>query len=199
VDFAIGCTYKYLNGGPGSPAFIFIARRHHGVAQQPLSGWWGHADPFAFERDYRPAKDVRQMLSGTQPIISLAVTEVGIDLFLEADMAAVRRKSENLTSLFIELVESRCADFEFGLVSPREASLRGSQVSLNHEHGFAIIQALMARDVIGDFRAPRNMRFGFTPLYTAYTDVWDAVQQLVEIMESQEWRREEFNRRGAVT
>ena len=199
VDFAIGCTYKYLNGGPGSPAFIFIARRHHGVAQQPLSGWWGHADPFAFERDYRPAKDVRQMLSGTQPIISLAVTEVGIDLFLEADMAAVRRKSENLTSLFIELVESRCADFEFGLVSPREASLRGSQVSLHHEQGFAIIQALMARNVIGDFRAPLNMRFGFTPLYTSYTDLWDAVQQLVEVMETQEWRREEFNRRGAVT
>jgi kynureninase len=199
VDFAVGCSYKYLNGGPGSPGFVFIAGRHHGVAHQPLSGWWGHADPFAFERDYRPAKDVRQMLSGTQPIISLAVAEVGIDLFLEADMAAVRRKSENLTSLFIELVESRCADFEFGLVSPRQASLRGSQVSLNHEQGFAIIQALMARNVIGDFRAPLNMRFGFTPLYTAYTDVWDAVQQLVEIMEAQEWRRDEFNRRGAVT
>ncbi len=199
VDFAIGCTYKYLNGGPGSPAFIYVAERHHGYARQPLTGWWGHAEPFAFERDYRPSTSIRQMLSGTQPILSLAVTEVGVDIFLRADMSQVRKKSQALTSLFIDLVDQRCAQFEFGLVSPRDPERRGSQVSLNHEQGYAIIQALIARGVVGDFRAPLNMRFGFTPLYIGYADVWDAVQQLLEIMESEQWRLPEFNQRGAVT
>ncbi|MBE9539613.1 MAG: kynureninase, partial [Proteobacteria bacterium] len=199
ADFAIGCTYKYLNGGPGSPAFIFAAKRHQGSARQPLTGWWGHADPFAFERNYRPASNIRQMLSGTQPILSLAVAEVGIDLFLRADMAEVRKKSQALTGLFINLIDQRCGDHDFHLISPRDAQRRGSQVSLDHEHGYAIVQALIARGVIGDFRAPQNMRFGFAPLYVGYTDVWDAVQHLVEIMTDQEWRREEFNRRVAVT
>ena len=199
ADFAIGCTYKYLNGGPGSPAFIFAAKRHQGSARQPLTGWWGHADPFAFERDYRPAGNIRQMLSGTQPILSLAVAEVGIDVFLRADMAEIRKKSQALTGLFIDLIEQRCGDHDFHLVSPRDAQRRGSQVSLDHEQGYAIVQALIGRGVIGDFRAPQNMRFGFTPLYLGYTDVWDAVQHLVEIMTDQEWRREKFNRRAAVT
>jgi len=199
ADFAIGCTYKYLNGGPGSPAFIFAAKRHQGMARQPLTGWWGHADPFAFERDYRPASNIRQMLSGTQPILSLAVAEVGIDLFLRADMVEIRKKSQALTGLFIDLIEQRCGDHDFVLVSPRDAQRRGSQVSLDHEQGYAIVQALIGRGVIGDFRAPQTMRFGFTPLYTGYTDVWGAVQHLVEIMADQEWRREEFNRRVAVT
>tara|TARA_R110002110_G_scaffold91264_2_gene237514 strand:- start:136690 stop:137964 length:1275 start_codon:yes stop_codon:yes gene_type:complete len=199
ADFAVGCTYKYLNGGPGSPGFIFAAKRHHGIARQPLTGWWGHAAPFSFERDYRPSPGIRQMLSGTQPIISLAVMEVGVDMFLQVDMSAVRSKSQALTSLFIDLVDQRCSDFDFGLVSPRDAERRGSQVSLNHEQGYPIVQALIARDVIGDFRAPANMRFGFTPLYTSFCDVWDAVEQLVQIMQSKEWQREEFNRRGAVT
>jgi kynureninase len=199
ADFAIGCTYKYLNGGPGSPAFIYAARRHQSQARQPLTGWWGHAAPFAFERDYRPAGNIRQMLSGTQPMLSLAVTEVGVDLFLQADMTQVRSKSQALTGLFIDLVDQRCADYGFELVSPRNADLRGSQVSLNHEQGYAIVQALIARGVIGDFRAPRNMRFGFTPLYIGYCDVWDAVEHLVQIMGTKEWRREEFNQLGAVT
>ena len=199
ADFAIGCTYKYLNGGPGSPAFIFAARRHQGVALQPLTGWWGHADPFAFERDYRPADTIRQMLSGTQPMVSLALTEVGLDMFLEADMARVRAKSQALTGLFMDLVDQRCGDYGFTHVSPRDPNRRGSQVSLNHAQGYAIVQALIARGVIGDFRAPRNMRFGFTPLYTGFTDVWDAVEQLVQIMAGNEWRRPEFNRREAVT
>ncbi len=199
VDFAVGCTYKYLNGGPGSPGFIYAARRHQGQVQQPLTGWWGHAAPFAFERDYRPADTIRQMLSGTQPILSLAVAEVGIDIFLRANMSAIRRKSQALTGLFIELVEQRCENFGFSLVSPREAERRGSQVSLNHEQGYAIVQALIARGVVGDFRAPMNMRFGFAPLYNSYVDVWDAVEQLHAIMHSEEWQREEFNRRGAVT
>jgi kynureninase len=199
VDFAVGCTYKYLNGGPGSPGFIYTARRHHGQVKQPLTGWWGHADPFAFERDYRPATTIRQMLSGTQPILSLAVAEVGIDMFLRADMTAIRCKSQALTALFIELVEQRCQGFGFSLVSPRDDARRGSQVSLNHAQGYAIVQALIARGVVGDFRAPMNMRFGFAPLYNSYVDVWDAVEHLYAIMTSEEWRRAEFNQRGAVT
>jgi len=199
ADFAIGCTYKYLNGGPGSPGFIFAAKRHQGVVQQPLTGWWGHAAPFAFERDYRPNDGVRQMLSGTQSILSMAVTEVGLDLFLEADMAQVRDKSKGLTTLFIDLIKQRCEGYGFSLVSSRDADKRGSQVSINHEQGYPIMQALIARGVIGDFRAPLNMRFGFAPLYIGYADVWDAVEHLVQVMESEEWRREEFNQRGAVT
>ncbi|MFT5710955.1 MAG: kynureninase [Halioglobus sp.] len=199
VDFAIGCTYKYLNGGPGSPAFVYAASRHQGKVQQPLTGWWGHADPFAFERDYRPATNIRQMLSGTQGILSLALTEVGLDLALQADMALVREKSMALTSLFISLVEQCCAGQNLSLVSPRDAEKRGSQVSLSHPQGFAIVQALIARGVIGDFRAPMNMRFGFAPLYIGYADVWDAVQHLSQIMQGQEWQREDFNQRSAVT
>lgn len=199
VDFAIGCTYKYLNGGPGSPAFIYVAKRHQGRARQPLTGWWGHAEPFAFERDYRPAGDIRQMLTGTQAMLSLAIAEVGVDLFLRANMRQVRQKSQALTGLFIDLVEQRCGDHGFSLASPREANRRGSQVSLNHAQGYAIVQAMIARGVVGDFRAPLNMRFGFTPLYVGYADVWDAVEQLHQIMESGEWQGEEFNQRGAVT
>jgi kynureninase len=199
VDFAIGCSYKYLNGGPGSPAFIFAASRHHGIALQPLTGWWGHAEPFAFERDYRPAGTIRQMLSGTQPIVSLALMEVGLDLFLRADMAAVRAKSQALTSLFIALVDRRCGQYGFDLASPREVRRRGSQVSLRHEQGYAIVRALIARGVVGDFRAPDNMRFGFAPLYNSFADVWQAVEALVQIMASAEWRRPEFNSRQAVT
>jgi kynureninase len=199
VDFAIGCSYKYLNGGPGGPAFIFVAKRHQGEAHQPLTGWWGHAAPFDFERDYRPSGTIRQMLSGTQPIVSLAIAEVGLDQFLRTDMAQIRKKSEALTGLFIDLVEQRCPGYGFELVSPREAERRGSQVSLNHQHGYPIVQALIARGVIGDFRAPLNMRFGFTPLYVSYADVWDAVEHLLQIMDTQEWQREEFNQRGAVT
>jgi len=199
VDFAIGCTYKYLNGGPGSPAFIFAASRHQGKVQQPLTGWWGHANPFEFERDYRPAINIRQMLSGTQGVLSMALTEVGLDLALQADMALVREKSKALTSLFIDLVEQRCAGHNLNLVSPRDAQKRGSQVSLSHQHGFAIVQALIARGVVGDFRAPMNMRFGFAPLYIGYVDVWDAVEHLSQILDSEEWRRKEFNQRSAVT
>ncbi|MCB1854789.1 MAG: kynureninase [Halieaceae bacterium] len=199
ADFAIGCSYKYLNGGPGSPAFIFAANRHHGIARQPLTGWWGHAEPFAFERDYRPSHSIRQMLSGTQPIVSLALMEVGLDLFLRADMAAVRAKSQALTSLFIDLVDQRCGPYGIEVASPRDAHRRGSQVALRHPGGYAIVQALIARGVVGDFRAPDTLRFGFAPLYTRYTDVWQAVESLVQIMLSGEWQREEFNRRGMVT
>ncbi|MCR8922821.1 kynureninase [Dasania sp. GY-MA-18] len=199
ADFAVGCTYKYLNGGPGSPGFIFAAKRHHGKALQPLTGWWGHAAPFAFERDYRPAENIGQMLSGTQPILSLAVTEVGLDIFLQVDIKQIREKSQKLTQLFIDLMEQRCGQYGFTLVSPRDASIRGSQVSFNHEHGYPVMQAMISRDVVGDFRAPKNVRFGFTPLYISYVDVWDAVDRIVDIMETNLWQQPEFNQRGAVT
>lgn len=199
VDFAVGCTYKYLNGGPGSPAYLFAARRHHGVALQPITGWWGHDQPFALYRDYAPAAGVNQMLTGTQPVISLAVAEVGIDLFLEVDIKQVRQKSVDLCDLFIELVESRCPDAGFRLISPGDSNERGSQVSFDHTEGYAVMRALIDHQVIGDFRAPATMRFGFTPLYTRYVDVWDAVERLCVVMEAEMWREPRYQERGEVT
>ena len=199
ADFAVGCTYKYLNGGPGSPGFIFAAGRHLDKYQQPLTGWWGHAEPFAFERDYRPAPGIRQLLSGTQPVLSLAVAEAGIDIMCRADMRAVRQKSMHMTDLLIELVENRCAGFGLELASPRDAASRGSQVSFHHESGLPVMQALISRGVIGDYRAPGNMRFGVTPLYLRYTDIWDAVEILWNVLETGVWREPEFSIRGPVT
>ncbi len=199
VDFAVGCTYKYLNGGAGSPGFLFAAKRHHGKALQPLTGWWGHKAPFAFDRDYTPADGIDQMLSGTQPIVSLALTEVGLDIATRADMSLVRRKSQQLGDLFIRLVEQLCGDYGFQLASPKDADRRGSQVALAHESGYAIMQALISRGIIGDYRAPDTLRFGFAPLYVSYADIWDAVSQLKDIMQNEVWKQEEFNRRLAVT
>ncbi len=199
VDMAVGCTYKYLNGGPGSQSFMFVARRHHGKAVQPLTGWWGHDVPFGFERDYRPRKDIRQFSTGTEPITSLAISEVGLDIFLRADMNEIRKKSLKLCDLFIELIEERLGDYNFKLVTPREHNRRGSQVSVSSENGFPIMQALIDFGVIGDFRAPDIMRFGFTPLYVSYVDVWDAVDRWKNIMDTKAWKREEFNQKGAVT
>jgi len=199
ADYAVGCTYKYLNGGPGSPAFIFVAERHLDRCRQPLTGWWGHAEPFAFERDYRPAADIGRMLSGTQPVLSLAVAEAGIDIMCRADMAAIRHKSVRMTDLLIELVETRCAGLGLELVSPRAARTRGSQVSFHHDGGLAVMQALISRGLIGDYRAPGNLRFGIAPLYLRYTDIWDAVQILRTVLETEAWCRPEFNRPGPVT
>ena len=199
VDFAVGCTYKYLNGGPGSPAFLFGAARHHGAAVQPLTGWWGHAAPFAFEPDSRPAGGMRQMLTGTPPVVSLALAEVGIDIVLAADIALIRDKSMRMTDLFVRLTEEHCAGFGLRLTSPREAEHRGSQVSFVHEHGYAVMQALIARGVIGDYREPDTMRFGMAPLYLRYVDLWDAVQTLRDVLETEAWRADWFRRRRAVT
>ena len=199
VDFAVGCTYKYLNGGPGSPAFVFCADRHHGKAMQPLTGWWGHAAPFDFEQDYRPAEGVRQMLCGTQSAISMALAEVGVDIFLKTDMAAIESKSRAMTTLFIELIELRCDGLGFEIETPRDPSRRGSQVALSHAHGYAIIQALIARGVVGDFRAPTTLRFGFAPLYLSFLDVWEAVEQLLQVMTNEEWREPKYQRRQPVT
>ncbi|MGN6596717.1 kynureninase [Sphingopyxis terrae] len=199
VDFAVGCTYKYLNGGPGSPAFLFAAKRHQGQALQPVTGWWGHAAPFAFEPGYRPQRDIRQFLIGTQPILSMALVEVGLDIHRAADMNVIRAKSMALTDLFIRLVEERCAGHGFTLASPREAAARGSQVSFAHADGYPIMRALIAAGVIGDFRAPDTVRFGFTPLYVGYADVWDGVDRLVTIMDGGIWKRPEHQIRDAVT
>ncbi|MDC7697088.1 kynureninase [Vogesella indigofera] len=199
ADFAVGCTYKYLNGGPGAPAFIWVAPRHQDRFWQPLSGWWGHAQPFEMRSDYQPAGGIRRFLCGTQPIVSLALLECGLDIALQADMDAVRRKSLALTDLFIELVEQRCGEHPLTLITPRDHAQRGSHVSYRHPHGFAVMQALIAAGVIGDYREPEVLRFGITPLYLGYTDIWDAVDTLKRILDSGSWDTPQFHRRGAVT
>ncbi len=197
ADFAVGCTYKYLNGGPGSPAFIWVPRRHQAQFQHPLSGWWSHARPFAMAHGFAPCDGIGRALCGTQPVVSLAMVECGLEIFEETGMDAIRAKSLALTDLFIQLVEARCAAHPLGLVTPREHARRGSQVSFTHPHGYAVMQALIARGVIGDYREPEIMRFGFTPLYTGFADVWDAVEILKDILD-----REDYDvgaERGAVT
>jgi len=238
ADFAVGCGYKYLNGGPGAPAFVWVHPRHADRFLQPLSGWWGHAAPFEFTFGYRPAPGITRYLCGTQPILSLAALECGLDVFVAAEalggMAALRRKSLALTDLFIALVEERCAGHGLGLVTPRDHAQRGSQVCLSRnasphapplrgslppegavtvlgrpgdgESGaYAIVQALIRRGVIGDFRAGDGaehadiLRFGFTPLYIGFEDVWHAVEHLKQVLETAEWQNAEFNQKHAVT
>jgi kynureninase len=198
ADFAVGCTYKYLNGGPGAPAFLYAAKRHHEGACQPLTGWWGHARPFAFERDFAPASGIRKFLCGTQPILSLAGVAAGLDAMAGAAVPVLRRKSQALAGLFIERVDALLRD-KVDIVTPREPARRGSQVSIRFEQGYAVVQAMIAKGVIGDFRAPDIMRFGFSPLYTTYTEVWDAAEVLRSCIESEPWREERFTRRAAVT
>ena len=199
ADFAVGCGYKYLNGGPGAPAFIFVPQRHQEAFIQPLSGWMGHAAPFAFEPDYRPAPGIARALCGTPPILSLAALEIGVDTVRAADMAAIRAKSMALGDLFIRLVEAQGAAVGLTLASPRDAALRGSQVSFHHADGYPVMQALIARKIIGDFRSPDILRFGFAPLYVRYVDVFDAATALIDILATRAWDRPEFRRRAAVT
>lgn len=197
ADFAVGCTYKYLNGGPGAPAFIWVPHKHQAQFDHPLSGWWGHASPFAMAPAFAPVAGIGRALCGTQPIVSLTLVECGLEIFEATDMAAVRAKSLALTDLFIALVESRCAGHPLGLVTPREHARRGSQVSFTHPHGYAVMAALIARGVIGDYREPEIMRFGFTPLYTSFADVWDAVEILKDILDRSDY--DVAAERGAVT
>ena len=199
VDLAVGCGYKYLNGGPGAPAFLYVAQRHQAALRSPLSGWMGHAAPFAFGDDYAPAPDLKRFLCGTPPILSLAALECGVDLFLEADMAAVAEKSQRLCDLFIAWVEGHCAGHDLTLLTPRDAASRGSHVSFGHPNGYEVMQALIARGVIGDFREPYAMRFGFTPLYLGYADVWRAVQVLKDILTTRAWDDPRYAARAAVT
>ncbi len=189
ADFAVGCTYKYLNGGPGAPAFIWVPRRHQEAFAQPLAGWWGHAAPFAMAPEFAPAAGIARALCGTQPVLSLALVECGLAVFEQTSMQAIRAKSLALSDLFIALVEDGCAGHPLTLVTPRAHERRGSQVSFAHPHGYAVMQALIARGVIGDYRAPHIMRFGFTPLYTRFADVWDAAATLRAILHENAYDR----------
>jgi len=199
ADFAIGCGYKYLNGGPGAPAFLYVARRHQHNLRQPLTGWMGHAAPFEFGDFYRPADGIMRTLCGTPAVLAMAALAEGVATFDGIAMRDVRNKSKALGDLFLALVESRCTGTGIEIACPRDASQRGSQVALRHPQGYAVIQALIARGVVGDFRAPDVLRFGFAPLYTRYVDIWDAVGRLASIMRDENWRDERFQARAAVT
>src|SRR5262249_28328920 len=192
----VGCGYKYLNGGPGAPAFLYVAGHMQDELHPPITGWLGHAAPFAFESDYRPAPGVARAVVGTPPILSLAALEVGIDIALQAPMTAVRAKSLELVELFAALMQP---EHEFRLLTPREATRRGSQVAFAHPNGYPIMQALIERGVIGDFRAPDVLRFGLAPLYVRFVDVWDAVAALRDVMESGAWKEDRFQRQRKVT
>ncbi len=183
ADFAVGCTYKYLNGGPGAPAYLYVNERILSATVQPLQGWLGHADPFLMTNEYEPAPGVRRFLTGTQPIVALRVLDASLDVYLDVDIAAVRAKGIHLTGLFIQLVDERCAGLGLDLISPRPAELRGSQVSLRHPDAVPVYERLVANGVRGDFRSPDILRFGFAPLYVSYADVWDAVEVLQAVLE----------------
>lgn len=197
VDLAVGCGYKYLNGGPGAPAFIFVSKRHQGEFIQPLSGWLGHADPFAFAPDYQPAEGIARAQVGTQAVLSMSALECGIDLMLTADMSLLREKSLRLSAMFMDTVALNCP--ELTLITPRNPHQRGSQVSFRHPEGYAIIQALIAQGIIGDFRAPDILRFGFAPAYLRYTEVWEAAQALIRVVHERLWDQPTFKRKSTVT
>ena len=187
ADMAVGCTYKYLNGGPGAPAYIWVAVRHLAEFNHPLSGWWGHQTPFSMQTDFAPTATIRRALCGTPPIISLALVEAGLATFAQTDMHSLRKKSLALTDLFIQLVEPLCASHGIQLVTPRQHARRGSHVSYQHPHAYSIIQALIQRGIIGDYREPGVLRFGFTPLYTRYIDVWNAAANLTDILDNNDY------------
>ena len=197
ADFAVGCTYKYLNGGPGAPAFLYVADRHAEAAQPILQGWLGHDAPFAFDRDYRPARGAERMRVGTPPIVALAILDAALDAWEGVDLRDVRARSIGLSELFVEKVERSCP--ELRLASPRDPHARGSQVSFRHPQAYAVMQALISRGVIGDFRAPDLLRFGFTPLYIGEGEVMQAAEALGSVLADGSWDRPEFHRRLGVT
>ncbi len=197
ADFAVGCTYKYLNGGPGAPAFVYVAPRLSDRVRPALSGWLGHEAPFAFDLDYRPGAGIERMRVGTPPVIQMAALSAAMDIWDMAEMADVRAKSIKLTELFITRVEATCPGLT--LASPRDPAQRGSQVSFHFDEGYAAMQALIARGVIGDFRAPDIMRFGFTPLYIDEGDVEQAAQILADIITNKLWDKPEYKIRQRVT
>lgn len=199
AEYAVGCGYKYLNGGPGAPAYLYVKADRQADTRQPLTGWFGHVAPFEFNTEYRPAGGIEQMLVGTPSVLATTALECGVDLMLEADMPSLREKSVALTERFIQLVESRCGKYGFELATPRDFSQRGSQVSFRHPQAWPIMQALIERGVIGDFRKPDYIRFGFAPLYIRHVDVWDAVDALRDIMDSGAWQEARFQKLNAVT
>ncbi len=199
ADFAVGCGYKFLNGGPGAPAYLHVARRWQKTFSQPLSGWLGHAAPFAFEPHYRPAPGIKRAICGTPSVIAMSILDTSLDLLLEAGIERIRAKSQKLMDLFAELVDTRCADIGMMLISPREHARRGSHLSYSHPNGYALTQALRERRVVPDFRAPDLIRLGFTPLTMSYADVWDAVDRLAAIWREGAWRDPRHAVKAAVT
>nr|WP_111299631.1 kynureninase [Paracoccus saliphilus] len=197
ADFAVGCTYKYLNGGPGAPAFIWTHPRHAEAAEPILQGWMGHAAPFAFDQEYRPAPGIERMRVGTPPVIALTALDAALDVWDGVSMADLRARSVELTEAFISGVEVNCP--ELRLASPRDPAMRGSQVGFRHPHGYAVMQALIAGGVIGDFRAPDILRFGFAPLYNDLDDVARAVDVLARVLRDGNWDDEVFHQKAAVT
>jgi kynureninase len=198
ADFAVGCTYKYLNGGPGSPAFVYVAPQHQEALHQPITGWMGHAHPFAMDLAYAPAPGVAKMASGTPPVLALSALDAALDAFEGVDPAMLREASLSLTGYFMTLVDARLGE-RFEVITPREPAARGSQVSLRHDEAYGVVQALIARGVVGDFRTPDVARFGFAPLYVSHADVWDAVDHLVAVVEGGEHLRPEYAVRNVVT
>jgi kynureninase len=198
ADFAVGCGYKYLNGGPGAPAFLFVAQRHQSSSLSPLSGWMGHDRPFDFSDRYVPAMGIERFLCGTPPILGVLSLECGVDLLLEAGTPALQAKSQRLCQLFITLVEEMCGG-QLRLLSPTDSRQRGSHLAYAHPNGYAVMRALIDRGVIGDFRAPDILRFGFAPLYTCYEDVWQAVVTLRDVLQTQCWSEPRYAVRAAVT
>jgi kynureninase len=199
ADLAVGCGYKYLNGGPGAPAFLFVAERHQATMHSPLTGWMGHAAPFEFGDDYRAVDGIGRFLCGTPSVLAMLALEVGVDLAAEAGMPALAAKSRQLCTAFITAVEQACDGMGLTLVTSRDAAARGSQVSFVHPDAYPIMQALIERGVIGDFRAPDILRFGFTPLYVGFEDVWRAAETLEDLMTSGAWRAARFQERAKVT
>jgi kynureninase len=199
ADLAVGCGYKYFNGGPGAPGFAFVAERHQARLTSPIWGWMGHAAPFAFGDEFRPASGITGQLVGTPPMLSLSALESGLEIFAGVDMPALEAKAHALAQSLITLVESRCAGLGLTLASPRDPALRGSHISFAHPDGYAIMQALIARGVIGDFRSPDILRFGLTPLYVRFVDIWDAVEVLRQVLESGVYKQDRFQVRLAVT
>jgi kynureninase len=197
ADFAAGCTYKFLNGGPGAPAFLYVAPRHVNQISPILPGWMGHDNPFAFTADYAPGAGVERMRIGTPPVIAMAALEASLDIWDHVDMAALRKQSIMLGDLLISEVARVCPDLQ--LVSPRDGNHRGSQVSFAFDHGYAAIQALIARGIVGDFRAPNIMRFGICPLYNGQNDIMVAASHISDVINSRAWDRQEFRHRKAVT
>jgi kynureninase len=198
ADLAVGCGYKYLNGGPGAPAFIYVAEQLQSELENPLQGWMGHAEPFAFIDDYRPGEGMLKFLTGTPSILALAALEAGLATFDGITMADIAAKSPSLSQLFIAEVEARCGG-QVSLASPRDPAQRGSHVVFAHPEGYAVMQALIARGVIGDFRAPDLMRFGFAPLYNSHFEILRAAEILAEILATNEWDQPRFKARAKVT
>ena len=199
VDFAVGCTYKHLNGGPGAPGFLFVHSSLIEKVSQPLTGWLGHIKPFDFEVEYQPANDINKFICGTPPIIAYKAIESGLEIFKDLSIIEIREKSIKLSEMFIQLMQQECTEFGFMLFSPKNSEQRGSQISFLHENAYSIIQALISHGIIGDYREPNVMRFGISPLYMRFEDVWNAITCLREIMQTGQWQSEKFKNKNYVT